>query len=94
MICSHLDYGKLGYRCHHEARIKRDGKWYCGIHDPGKKAPKIAERNARWDAEHEANRKKMRLIASASALLEALEAFIYEITPAGRAKLAEMEKGQ
>jgi hypothetical protein len=42
------------YPCHHNAKVERDGKWYCGTHDPvaikEKQDKKKAESDARWKA--------------------------------------------
>lgn len=33
--------GYVGFhQCFHEAKVERDGKWYCGVHDPQRHADK------------------------------------------------------
>ena len=43
-----------GYRCSKRASMTHEGKGYCGIHDPVKKAARQAERDARWKADWDA----------------------------------------
>lgn len=43
-------------QCSHEAKVNRDGKDYCGTHDPVRRKEKEAARNAKWDAEWEASK--------------------------------------
>lgn len=42
------------YPCRHNAKVERDGNWYCGTHDPvaikEKQDKKNAESDARWKA--------------------------------------------
>ena len=42
--------------CGKNAKFERDGKWYCGTHDPVAKKEKAAIRYAEWDAKYEARR--------------------------------------
>jgi len=44
------------YPCRKRASIERDGKWYCGIHDPVAKAEKQAARDAKWQTKWEARK--------------------------------------
>lgn len=36
-------------QCSFKGKVKRDGKWYCGRHDPVKLAKESAKREAKWD---------------------------------------------
>ena len=44
------------YICSKSGKFTRDGKHYCGMHDPVRIAEKNAERAAKWKAESEQNR--------------------------------------
>ena len=39
------------HRCITNGSIERDGKWYCGIHDPVKIAEKRKRGKEKWDEE-------------------------------------------
>lgn len=39
-----------GGRCGKPAKMQHNGKFYCGVHDPVKRAAKHAERDAAWRA--------------------------------------------
>ncbi len=41
-------------RCTYMSKMHHEGKGYCGIHDPVKKAKRAAEQRARWSAEFKA----------------------------------------
>lgn len=45
-----------GYPCGRTAKFERDGKYYCGTHDPAKVSARRAERDARWAEEDRARR--------------------------------------
>ena len=44
------------YICSKSGKFTRNGKHYCGMHDPVRIAEKNAERAAKWKAESEQNR--------------------------------------
>ena len=46
------------YPCSKNAKVYRDGKWYCGIHDPVKVAEREAKRSAAYQKK-QAFRQKM-----------------------------------
>ena len=48
--CCNTKWTYGGYRrtCTKTAKVERDGKWYCGIHDPVARAEKAAARHANW----------------------------------------------
>ncbi len=59
--CSAKVYDSFGsggrWPCSYQAKMHHEGKGYCGIHDPVKKATRDAERRARWSAEFKARAK-------------------------------------
>lgn len=64
----------LKYRtCSRNAKVDRDGKHYCGMHDPVYQAKAREEREARWQAEMDERARLHRLHSAAPDLLEALE---------------------
>ncbi len=85
--CSATVYGG-GFRsppCSNPGKVERDGKWYCGTHDPVRVEKKRKERDKQWNAEwdkkaarQEENRAKRTEIERRAAaypdLLEALKA--------------------
>lgn len=60
------------YACGKTAKVERDGKWYCGIHDPVRLAEKRAARDAEYDRRYAENRKHQQLRDAAPELYEAL----------------------
>ena len=53
--CATVRGDKIGWRysysaCGKTAKVERDGKWYCAIHDPQRRKNKEAERRAAWEA--------------------------------------------
>jgi hypothetical protein len=82
--CCASIYDSLAWRsrsCERNAKIERDGKWYCKQHDPVAKAEKHAERTARWDHESEERRRRYRLESAALEMLRVLKAY-FEDRPA------------
>lgn len=63
--------------CHRNASIERDGKWYCGTHDPVKKAERSRLSQQKWDKQSAERMRDLRLKLAAPELLEALVA-LYE----------------
>jgi hypothetical protein len=43
------------YPCSKKAKVNRNGKDYCGIHDPQKVAARNAKQEAKWDAQRRLN---------------------------------------
>lgn len=39
----------MGGRCLKPAKVQRDGKWFCTIHDPERVKSRQAKREATWD---------------------------------------------
>jgi hypothetical protein len=50
--------------------VERDGKWYCGTHDPDRRAAKQAERDAERERKWAETSAKWKLEAAASDLLK------------------------
>jgi uncharacterized Zn finger protein (UPF0148 family) len=58
-VCVHQMWSNYGFRgsyrdCGKTAMFDRDGKWYCGIHDPVAIAERLDARNAAINAKWEA----------------------------------------
>ena len=71
-----------GHDCTKTVKVERDGKWYCGIHDPVKVAEKRAERAAAARARmDEADRAYRRQKAIQKAERELID-MVMEIIPA------------
>ncbi len=68
-----------GHQCGHKGKVERDGKWYCGIHDPVAVAKRDKEREDKWqrhrnEQEVRWNRQEVRRQASRD-LIEAAKEF-------------------
>ncbi len=74
-----------GHQCHNSAKVERDGKWFCGTHDPVAVIEKRDKKNAEFRAEVAARQKlqaeaaakrneQQRRAACFPELLEALKA--------------------
>lgn len=61
------------YRCPYNGKVERDGKWYCGTHDPVAKAARDKAREEKWKKKWAEEAKERRLLEAAHALLAALE---------------------
>ena len=59
-VCCHEYYNSMdiiragGLLCRKPAKVMHDGKYYCGIHDPVKRAAKQEKRREEWRAAHAA----------------------------------------
>ena len=53
-------YGGQYYQCLNKAKVERNGKHYCGVHDPVRLAEKAAIREAKAEAEREELRARWR----------------------------------
>jgi uncharacterized Zn finger protein (UPF0148 family) len=59
--CCAIPTTAWGYRpapCGNRAKVERNGKFYCGIHDPVAVRAKRDARNAKWDAQREASERQ------------------------------------
>lgn len=43
-----LGYGCRTFHCKNAAKVERDGRFYCGVHDPEKDKARRAARDAKW----------------------------------------------
>ena len=43
-------------RCQRSGKVQRDGKWYCGTHDPERIAAKQRKKREQWKSEDEKQR--------------------------------------
>lgn len=68
--CAKLRGSDWGYRpsCTRTAKVERDGKHYCAIHDPVRAEQKRQERNATWEAKWKAERDERRRGQAEAAL--------------------------
>ena len=48
------------HACGKTAKVQRDGKWYCGIHDPEKVAERRKKQDDKWHAGMKAAREERR----------------------------------
>lgn len=72
--CSTRVYGRFrGSNCSKAAKIERNGKWYCGVHDPEKVAARAAKRTEEFEAGWAIRKARMKLEAAAPDLLAALK---------------------
>ena len=51
-----VERGRSGLRgqlwaCANKGKVERDGKWYCGVHDPEKRKARVAANTAKWEAD-------------------------------------------
>ena len=54
--CSEIVFGSDAFHqhgCPNTGKIERDGKFYCGTHDPVAVKAKLKARDEKWDREHE-----------------------------------------
>ena len=61
------------YPCTYKVKMHHEGKGYCGVHDPVKKAAREAERLARWDAETKRQLGQAHKLRTWDGLVKALE---------------------
>ncbi len=55
--CAKTGNGYFGSPCIKSAKYERDGKWYCGTHDPVAIKAKRDARNSEWKREFDAKNK-------------------------------------
>lgn len=65
-----------GHMCAKNATIERDGKWYCGTHDPVAMAEKQRARDAQWKKDREERMTRHRVQQAAFDMLKALEDYL------------------
>ena len=70
--CEGLVGGSFDFRpCGNKAKVEHNGKRYCGIHNPVRRAEQQAKRDAKYEAGAERQRKRWALERATSDLLEA-----------------------
>lgn len=62
--------------CGKNGKFEREGKHYCGTHDPVKAKEKNEARSKKWEAEWAASAKESRLANAAPELFAALKAIV------------------
>lgn len=74
------------HHCGRTAKVEREGKWYCGTHDPVKRKENAEQSLVKYRQESEERAKQCRLQAAAPQLLAALEGMLkaYSNTPWGQ----------
>lgn len=60
-----------GSLCSKKAKVERDGKWFCGTHDPIKIAERRSKRDAKWAEQSKRDNARRQLQCAASDLLAA-----------------------
>jgi hypothetical protein len=58
--------------CSKTGKVERDGKWYCGVHDPETVAARNAKRTAEFEKDWAVRKARMKLEAAAPDLLALL----------------------
>lgn len=73
----HSSFGVGFHTCGNKAKMQHDGKWYCGVHDPVKRAAQQKKRDAEWRAKYDATRaaeaEKAKRRAMGEKAIEALQ---------------------
>lgn len=59
--CEKVHEGYRTYGCRNKAKVERDGKFYCGVHDPEKAKAKRAARDAKLAHEYKIRECKSKL---------------------------------
>lgn len=65
---------RRSYPCGKKAKVEREGKHYCGTHDPVARRAKAEVREAKWRKEFDEQQRVYRIQDAAHDLLEALQA--------------------
>lgn len=73
----------FSYRCNKRASYERDGKWYCGTHDPVRVKAKREERDAKWNEKWKAESARNRLRDAAPDMEKLLRRIGCYIPPEG-----------
>lgn len=71
--CNRVSDGWHSRQCTRSAKVERDGKWYCGQHDPvaieAKDKARREKRDREWEEERKARKEKERLEKQRDAAL-------------------------
>ena len=91
----HNDVGVSFHQCFRKAKVTRDGKGFCGIHDPVHVKAKDEKLRAKWKAEDEARRKvrdaKERRQEAGEMAIALARRIVYIITAAPIAAMSVVE---
>ena len=60
------------FRCRNRAKVQVDGKWYCGVHDPRKRAVRVDRVKRRVKVELDLSRAKKKLQNVRDEIVEAV----------------------
>ncbi len=71
--------------CNRPGKVERDGKWWCGIHDPLARQAKRDKRQEEFNARMEFERREGKIRWAAPALLAACEAALPWLEQRGNA---------
>lgn len=76
--CASVRAGTDGWRtrykpCSRKASVEREGKWYCGQHDPQAVADRKKTNESQWETEYQERQARYRLEGAAPDLLAALK---------------------
>ena len=63
-------------RCRNTAKIVRDSKWYCGVHDPEKRQQRMEALNAKIEREYVLRRLNTDLLSAERAVIEAAKKWL------------------
>ena len=74
----HGDFS-VKYPCRNTAKVERNGKWYCGTHDPEKRKARETLQRSKWDKEFAERQKRWRLESAAPDLLAACKVCLQEL---------------
>ena len=80
---TYIGWGSGFTRCAYKGKVERDGKWYCGTHDPVRRKAKSDANMAKWHAERDAKE-------AARFARETKEAALYQLAEAAVALGAEL----
>lgn len=60
------------YQCQHKAKVLREGKPYCGVHDPKVKAERDKKSHDRWDRENKISSARWAVEEAEEAIVDAV----------------------
>jgi hypothetical protein len=77
VCCETVRGEKTGWRysyhaCSRRATFERNGKWYCGTHDPEKIAAKSKMRESKWKADFAAERARRAFVSACESAIRAI----------------------
>lgn len=80
------------HKCSRKGTVERDGKWWCGIHDPVAKQKKRTAWEAKFRDKMNRERRVMRLQFAAPKMLEALKDALPWLEQRGNAEIVAKVK--